>query len=267
MIPLRDQNPTRRLPVVTWALIAANVLAYLWEAALVGVGHRLVVFEWGLVPARFLAAPLEQLPTVLTSMFMHAPDNWWHLGGNMLFLWVFGDNVEDALGRWRYLGFYLLSGLAAALAQVAVDPSSLVPMVGASGAIAGVLAAYGSLYPRAPVVVLNPLLPLWLFFGPLLRLPAWLIIAEFFVLNLLSGMGSLVGGSAGMGGVAFFAHLGGFVAGLLLIRLLVRRQKPTVDPWEGWRPPPRMRPPRTDPYRRAARPHFQAYPPGPRRWR
>jgi membrane associated rhomboid family serine protease len=132
MIPVRDINPTRSFPAVTWALIVANVLAYLWELALVGAGYGQVVFDWGLVPARFLRDPVAQLPTALTSMFMHAPEGWWHIGGNMLFLWVFGDNVEDALGRGRFLGFYLLSGVAAALAQIAIDPHSLVPMVGAS---------------------------------------------------------------------------------------------------------------------------------------
>ena len=191
MIPIRDLNPVRRTPVVTWALITANVIAYLWESTLIGAGYRQVIFDWGLVPAMFLASPLSELPTLFTSMFLHAPGAWWHLGGNMLFLWIFGDNVEDALGRARYIGFYVLSGLVAALAQVAIGPSSFVPMVGASGAIAGVIAAYGSLYPRAPVVVLNPILPLWLFFGPFFKLPAWIIILEFFLFNLLQGLGSL----------------------------------------------------------------------------
>jgi membrane associated rhomboid family serine protease len=229
---------------VTWALIVANVLAYLWELALVGAGYGQVVFDWGLVPARFLRDPVAQLPTALTSMFMHAPEGWWHIGGNMLFLWVFGDNVEDALGRGRFLGFYLLSGVAAALAQIAIDPHSLVPMVGASGAVAGVLAAYGSLYPRAPVVVLNPVLPLWLFFGPFLRLPAWMIILEFFALNLWSGIGTLASPGAHGAGIAFFAHLGGFVAGLLLVRLLLpaRPPGPERDPWDGWTPPTPTRP-------------------------
>ncbi|MSP26422.1 MAG: rhomboid family intramembrane serine protease, partial [Myxococcales bacterium] len=172
MLPLRDELATRRPPVITYALIALNVLAFVWESSLVGVGYERVVFDWGLVPARFMVAPLDELPRVVTSMFMHAPDNWLHLGGNMLFLWVFGDNVEDALGHGRYALFYFLSGFAAAGAQISIDPSSVVPMVGASGAIAGVLAAYGSLYPRSPITVLNPVLPLWLFFGPVFKLPA-----------------------------------------------------------------------------------------------
>lgn len=253
MLPLRDQLPTRRRPVVTHALIALNVLAYLYESAAVSaLGPRFVV-AWGLVPARFFADPVAELPNVLTSMFLHAPETWWHLASNMLFLWIFGDNVEDALGRGRYLAFYLLSGLAAALAQVLIDPRSMVPMVGASGAIAGVLAAYGSLHPSSPITVLNPVPPLWLFFGPVFRLPAWLVILEFFVVNLVSGLSTL--GGAG-GGVAFFAHLGGFVAGLVLVRFLFddrsRRQRAAED---AWRPPPRIHVVR-DEWRR---------PPGPRR--
>ncbi|MBM4360421.1 MAG: rhomboid family intramembrane serine protease [Deltaproteobacteria bacterium] len=238
MLPLRDQLPTRRRPVVTYALIALNVLAYLFESAAVSQdGHRIVV-EWGLVPARFSRDPLAELPNVLSSMFLHAPDTWWHLGSNMLFLWIFGDNVEDALGRGRFVAFYLLSGLAAALAQVMIDPRSTVPMVGASGAIAGVLAAYGSLHPTSPITVLNPVPPLWLLFGPVFRLPAWLVILEFFAMNLLSGLGTL--GRAG-GGVAFFAHLGGFVAGVLLVRVFFDdEERKRRDALEAWTPPPRM---------------------------
>jgi membrane associated rhomboid family serine protease len=254
MIPLRDELPTRRRPVVTYALIALNVVVFLWEYLAVAAGNTRLVIDYGLVPARFLADPLAQLPTVLSSMFMHSPDGWWHIGGNMLFLWVFGDNVEDALGRSRFVAFYLASGVAAAAAQIAVGPGSPVPMVGASGAVAGVLAAYGSLYPRAPVLVLNPVLPLWLFWGPVLRIPAFWIILEFFAFNLLHGVGSI--GRSG-GGVAFFAHLGGFVAGLLLVRVLLRAEPPDADPWQGWRPPPRL--PR-DPWR-----HPSPRPPGRRR--
>src|SRR6185369_124014 len=160
---------------------------------------------------------------------------WLHIGGNMLFLWIFGDNVEDAMGHLRYIAFYLLSGVAAAAAQVFIDPSSGVPMVGASGAIAGVLAAYVSLYPRSPITVLNPIPILWLFFGLFLEVPAWLVIAVFFVVNLVNGLAT---GPAVQGGVAFFAHLGGFIAGLFLVRLFVRQRR-DYDRWSGWRPPPR----------------------------
>ena len=242
MLPLRDRLPTRRVPIVNYLLIAANVLAFILERTLVASGYppRALVFEWGLVPANLVAAPLENAGSVLTSMFMHDPGGWAHIGGNMLFLWIFGDNVEDALGRGRYLGFYLLSGLVAAGAQVMIDPSSEIPMVGASGAIAGVLAAYGSLYPRSPITVLNPIPLLWLFFGFFLELPAWVIILEFFLVNLVSGLGLATSASVG---VAFFAHLGGFVAGLFLVRVFLPERPPRDhDRWEGFRPSRRPRP-------------------------
>jgi membrane associated rhomboid family serine protease len=241
MLPLRDRLPRRRAPIVNYALIFLNVLAFIGERADLTGGDARVLERWGLVPAYLLADPLGRAPTVLTSMFMHDPTGWAHIGGNMLFLWIFGDNVEDALGRWRYLAFYLLSGLAAAAAQVLLDPSSGVPMVGASGAIAGVLAAYGTLYPRSPITVLNPIPLLWLFFGLFLELPAWVVIGEFFLMNLAYGLGMLGGHAAT--GVAFFAHLGGFVAGLFLVRIFLdRRRGRNHDDWEGLRPPPR-RPP------------------------
>jgi membrane associated rhomboid family serine protease len=251
MLPLRDTLPTRRAPVVTWALIALNVVAFLWEyATVVAEESPRIIVEHGLVPARLLTAPLAEADNLLTSMFLHSPEGWWHLGGNMLFLWIFGDNVEDALGRTRYLAFYLASGIAAALAQVLTDPGSVVPMVGASGAIAGVVAAYGSLYPRAPIAVLNPIPPLWLFFGPFFYLPAWVIILEFFGMNLYYGLATLGSQS---GGVAFFAHLGGFVAGLVLVRWLLPRdevaRRNATDPWDGWEPPSRIRVERMDPWR------------------
>jgi len=159
----------------------------------------------------------------------------------MLFLWIFGDNVEDALGSLRYLLFYLLSGICAAAAQILIDPSSAIPMVGASGAISGVLAAYGSLYPRSGVTVLNPIPLLWIFFGVFLEFPAWVVILEYFVVNLFNGLGSLGGQT---GGVAFFAHLGGFVAVLLLVRVFFRGRTVVEHPrWQQWRPPRRPRPP------------------------
>lgn len=244
MLPLRDHLPTRRVPVVNYLLIAANVLMFVWERLLLATGTSPIrlVFDLGLVPARFLEAPVGETFTIFTSMFTHDPSGWIHIGGNMLFLWIFGDNVEDAMGSLRYLAFYLLGGICAAVTQIAIDPSSTVPMVGASGAIAAVLAAYVSLYPRSPITLLNPFLPLWFFFGLFIELPAWLVIGEFFVLNLWHGLGSL-GGQGG--GVAFFAHIGGFVAGLLLVRLFITggsRGPREHERWEGWRPPARRKP-------------------------
>jgi membrane associated rhomboid family serine protease len=174
----------------------------------------------------------------------------------MLFLWIFGDNVEDALGSLRYALFYLLCGVAAAVGQVLIDPGSPIPMVGASGAISGVLAAYGSLYPRSPITLLNPILPLWFVFGVFLELPAWVVILEYFAMNLFNGLSSL--GAHG-GGVAFFAHLGGFVAGLILVRVFMMGQRPREhERWRGYRRPPQApvyprapgppRPPRRGPW-------------------
>jgi len=238
MIPVRDQNPRRSFPVVTLALIAANVAAWLVEWTLLRAGGSWVISGYGLVPARLLSDPLADSVTLLTSMFMHG--GWEHLFGNMLFLWVFGDNIEDALGRGRFLAFYFAAGLAAAAAQVAVDPTSVVPMVGASGAIAGVLGGYLVLFPRAPIVVLNPIFPLWFFFGVFLVFPAWFVVGEWFAWNLLRGVASLSRGSSG--GVAFFAHLGGFVLGLLAIRpFMLGRERGSRRSWQGFRSPPRER--------------------------
>jgi len=241
MLPLRDRLPVRRVPVVNDLLIAANVLVFIWEQLWVASGQAgRLLLEWGLVPAYLTAHPVDGAMSVLTSMFMHDPGGWLHIGGNMLFLWIFGDNVEDALGHGRYLSFYLLCGLLAAIAQVVIAPHARVPMIGASGAIAGVLAAYGSLYPRSPITVLNPIPLLWLFWGLFFELPAWIVILEFFVMNLLNALGS--NAAMGGGGVAFFAHLGGFVAGLFLVRLLLPRVPPRDhDRWDGSRSPPRRR--------------------------
>jgi membrane associated rhomboid family serine protease len=217
------------------------VAAYIGETLLIQQqGESAVVSGYGLVATRLLSDPAGEAFTILTSMFMHG--GLAHLGGNLLFLYIFGDNVEDALGHGRYVGFYLLSGLAAAAAQILTGVSSPLAMVGASGAISGVLGAYVVLYPRAPILVLNSVPLLWLFWGLFLSFPAWLVIGFWFLGNLLSGVSSL-GMSEGSGGVAFFAHIGGFLFGLLSIKPLLKpqRQRPAFE-WAGWRPPPR--PPR-----------------------
>jgi len=232
-LPIKDLNPTRTFPFVNYALLAANVLGYLIELSLVRqYGEAAIVGGFGLVPARLLADPSGEAFTILTSMFMHG--SLAHLAGNMLFLYIFGDNVEDSLGHVRYLGFYLVSGLAAAAAQTLVNVGSPGAMLGASGAIAGVLGAYIVLFPRAPI--------LCLFFVFVISVPAWLEIGVWFALNLLSGLSTL--GVRSLGGVAFFAHIGGFLAGLLLVRPLLsgRAQRDNFQ-WSGWRPPPR--PPRS----------------------
>jgi len=234
-VPIRDENPARRFPFVTYLLLAVNILVWVWELMSEQSGATWLTAAYGLVPHRLLADPLGEAFTILMSMFMHA--SWAHLGGNMLFLYIFGDNVEDALGHFRYLLFYLLSGAAAAATQVFVDPSSTIPMVGASGAIAGVLGGYMVLFPRAPITVINPVFLLWFLFGPLLIFPAWLVIGEWFVMNFFMGTGSL--GLGSQSGVAFFAHIGGFLSGLLIVKPM-QRQMASQDrrAWQGWRPPP-----------------------------
>jgi membrane associated rhomboid family serine protease len=213
MIPLRDDNPTRIVPVVTYALITGCVLVFFWQVSL-GTRMEAAIYAYGLIPDVLLGdarlppelAVVPAWMTVFTSMFMHG--GWMHLIGNMLYLWIFADNVEDRLGHGRFVVFYVLCGIAAALAQALPDPDSQIPMVGASGAISGVLGAYLLLYPRAHVLVLIPLGPL----SQLVRLPALLVLGLWFALQLASELFASEGA-----GVAFRAHIGGFVAGLLLL--------------------------------------------------
>jgi membrane associated rhomboid family serine protease len=231
VFPIRDHNPTTLRPIVNTLLIVANVAAFLWQVSMAQRGVVWVVPGYGVVPARVTVDPGGELFTVVTAMFLHG--SWAHLGGNMWFLYIFGDNVEDAMGHVRYLGFYLLSGFTAAAAQILVDPASTMPMVGASGAIAGVLGAYMVLYPRAPVTV---------YFVLFFEFPAWIVVGEWFVFNLWQAFTSF-GGEA-QGGVAFFAHIGGFIMGMLLVRPAIRgRQRVPAQHWRGWRPPPKRPPP------------------------
>ena len=215
MIPLHDDNPTKIFPVLTVAFIAACVLVFLWQASLGTQGYQASVYALGVIPAVLLnkatlPAELAVVPatvTVFTSMFLHG--GFMHLAGNMLYLWIFGNNVEDAMGHRRFIVFYLLCGVAAVFGQVLQNPSSEIPMIGASGAISGVLGAYLILYPRAKVLVLIPLG----FFIQLIRLPALWVLGLWFAMQLIS---SALTSSEG-GGVAWFAHIGGFVAGMALI--------------------------------------------------
>jgi rhomboid family protein len=228
VIPLRDANPTRRTPVVTIGLIALCVAAFLVELTLQLNGDADLdrFFDrWALIPAQLVAAlgggsgAGGELITILTSMFLHG--GWIHLGGNMLYLWIFGNNIEDRFGHVGFLAFYLLGGVAAAVTQVVRDPTSEVPIIGASGAIAAVLGAYLVLYPRARVLSLVFLG----FFYQLIQVPAILVLGFWFVLQLFSGLMSL--GAAGAdGGVAVFAHIGGFVFGAA-IGLIVRTLSPS----------------------------------------
>ncbi|MBM3324366.1 MAG: rhomboid family intramembrane serine protease [Calditrichaeota bacterium] len=219
MIPIRDENPTRRKPVLTVTLIAINIAVFIYQTMLGPDKAVDFVMAYGAIPA-VLAFDLHALPalplswiTLITSMFVHG--GILHLAGNMLYLWIFGNNIEDHLGRFRFILFYLLAGIVAALAHAIVFSDSLVPMVGASGAISGVLGAYLVTFPKARVVVL-----VWfLFFLRFVRIPAILVLGLWFLLQLHGGFGSLVGQQEG---IAFFAHIGGFVVGILLVQLFRR---------------------------------------------
>lgn len=215
MIPLRDANPTQKLPVLTLTLIGVNVVVWLWELSLEASGGlNEFVMTWAVVPTQLLRMPLAELPTLFTAMFIHG--SWGHLLGNMLYLWIFGDNVEEQLGRARFFLFYLLTGLAATLTQVAIAPASALPNVGASGAIAGIMGGYLLMFPRARVVTLIGYF--------IARVPAVIVLIFWFAIQLFGGFGSL-GGMQSDGGVAFFAHIGGFVAGFVLVRLFAGRRR------------------------------------------
>jgi membrane associated rhomboid family serine protease len=222
VIPLRDNIPSRITPVVTVAAILACTIIFLWQLSLGERGFQAAVYSLGVVPATLLRDArlppdlylIPPVATVFTSMFLHG--GWLHLIGNMLFLWIFGDNVEDAMGHFRFVVFYLVCGVAAALAQSLPNPDSTVPMIGASGAISGVLGAYLLLYPRAQVLVLIPLG----LFTQLVHLPAILVLGLWFAIQLVSSLLA----APGVGGVAFGAHVGGFVAGMILVPLFKRRQ-------------------------------------------
>jgi len=234
MLPLKDDVPTHSTPVVTIGLIALNILVFLYQASLqlgddpmAGRAARAFVFEFGLIPCRLTGAcqvPADfphPVATIFTSMFMHG--GLFHVFGNMLYLWIFGNNVEDTLGHGRFLGFYLASGVAAALAQTIVGPSSPVPMVGASGAVSGVLGAYLLLFPYASVLTLI----VFGFFIRIVRVPAVIVLGFWIVVQFLNGLitfGAAVAGHGPEGGVAWFAHIGGFLAGIALLYALRPRR-------------------------------------------
>ena len=230
MIPLKDYNPTRSFPFLSVALIVLNVAVFIqdrltghYEQMLIETGQGVVATtqfvggltkQFALVPAVLMTHPLFEWPMVLTSMFLHG--NWLHIGSNMLYLWVFGNNIEDTLGRVRFLFFYVACGVIAALAQVLSAPASTIPMVGASGAVAGVMGGYLLLFPHARVLTL---LPIFIFFTTI-EVPAFIIIGYWAFIQFANaywlGGGEMLRG----GGVAYFAHMGGFVSGIILILLL-----------------------------------------------
>jgi membrane associated rhomboid family serine protease len=220
MIPLKDNVPTRTLPIITVTIVLVNILIFVWSLTLPNGFEQRIVYRFGLVPKDLLISVTTRpdlLPynclTVFTSMFLHG--GVFHILGNMLYLWIFGNNVEDAMGHTKFFAFYLLSGVAAALAQFSFDPSSAVPMIGASGAVSGILGAYLLLFPRAKVKTLIFIL----FFITTIDIPAMLLLTIWFFMQIAFYQGE---------GVAWFAHIGGFVFGLLFVKVFAFRVRPKV---------------------------------------
>ncbi|HXB72414.1 MAG TPA: rhomboid family intramembrane serine protease [Candidatus Acidoferrales bacterium] len=213
MFPLRDTQPSYSRPVITVLLIVINMLVFLYELWLGPELKNVFEGDYALFPDHF------RFFNVLTSMFLHG--GWMHVLGNMWFLWIFGDNIEDILGHGKYLLFYLSCGVAAGLAQVVINPGSNVPMVGASGAIAGVMGAYMIKFPQSRIL---SLIFIVIFFTTV-ELPAWIYLIYWFVLNFFSGVGTLGSSQVSQGGTAFFAHVGGFVAGIVLVNVMVTRER------------------------------------------
>ena len=222
MIPLKDDNPTRTFPFVTIIIITVNTFIYVYQLTLGPRAEELFVLRAGAIPyeiTHFLdihpKAILQPPLTLFTAMFIHG--GLLHVGGNMLYLWIFGDNIEDRLGHFRFFVFYLLTGLIASLAHIIIMPNSTVPMIGASGAIAGVLGAYFLLYPKAHVLTLV----FFFFFVDIIKIPALVFLGLWFIFQILS--------SAAGGGIAWYAHIGGFVAGAILVKLFEKKKRKTFD--------------------------------------
>jgi membrane associated rhomboid family serine protease len=231
MFPLRDDNPTTMTPFVTWALIAINVAVFLYQISLSPSAAQLFVYQFGAIPAvvfgvKSLPAQVAAIPplmSIVTSMFLHG--GWMHLVGNMWFLWIFGNNIEEAMGHARYLAFYLICGILASASHIFSSSNSAIPSIGASGAIAGVLGAYIMLYPRARVWTLIFLG----FFIRMMYLPAGVILGFWILIQCINGS-MMMGRQDTGGGVAFWAHIGGFIAGILLVGLLKKRDVRFFNP-------------------------------------
>lgn len=228
MFPLYDDNPTEINPVITIGLIIICILVYLWQSSLGQELGQAIIYSLGMIPAVLfngteLSSGLYIVPaeiTVLTSMFMHG--SFMHLAGNMLYLWIFGNNIEDSMGHFRFILFYLLCGTAAALTQATIDPHSEIPMIGASGAVSGILGAYLLLYPHAKVLVVIPIIIIIKTF----RIPAMFVLGMWFIMQLISSSNTV----SGEGGTAWWAHIGGFVAGIILIPFFKHRHVSLFHP-------------------------------------
>jgi membrane associated rhomboid family serine protease len=229
MFPLRDDNPTTITPLMTWAIIAINVGVFFYQVSLGPGASQLFVYQYGAIPAavagnRSLPDAIESIPpvlTIFTSMFLHG--GWMHLIGNMWFLWIFGNNIEEAMGRLRFFLFYLICGLLASTTHILFNTGSTLPMIGASGAVAGVLGAYLLLYPRARVLTFVFLF----FFFRLIYIPAGFMLGYWFLIQILN---TSAAGARAAGGVAFWAHVGGFIAGALLVGVFKKREVRFFNP-------------------------------------
>jgi len=226
LLPIRDDNPTRRFPIVTIALVAINIAIYIYtltlpgQQALAELYNRYALFPKAIVTGHPVVSNQIQpvYLSLFTSMFLHDSPLPLHVGSNMLFLWIFGNNVEDVFGRFKYIIFYLFAGIAGSLLQIAIDPNSTIPNIGASGAVSGVLAAYLILFPSARVLTVIPII----FFFTVVRIPAIVVIGFWFLLQVFSAFFGM--GGAASGGVAYFAHIGGFAAGLLMTLFIPRHK-------------------------------------------
>ena len=223
MIPLKDNIPSLTFPFANISLIIINILVFFYEVSL-GPYLERFIFHFGVIPYKFIFLlssdtlyPVATFLPLFSSLFLHG--GWLHLLGNMLYLWIFGDNVEDVLGHARYLLFYLLCGIGAGMTHIITQPGSHVPTIGASGAIAGIMGAYFVLFPRARVVTLVPIF----FFIQLIEIPAYFFLAFWFIIQLFSG--TISGSSAISGGIAFWAHIGGFACGMVLLLFFKRRRR------------------------------------------
>jgi membrane associated rhomboid family serine protease len=254
MFPIRDNVPSRHVPVMTWSLIAANVLVFLYQLALPAEAQQHLIYVFGIVPARFthpdwassVGFPAASLWPFITSTFLHG--GLLHILANMWTLWIFGDNVEDRMGPLRFLAFYLLCGMASGMLHWMTNPDSTLPTIGASGAIAGVLGAYLRLFPGARILTLFPIFIFPFFF----ELPAYFFLGVWFVTQLLSGTFSIGGAAGAAGGVAWWAHVGGFLAGLAACPLFLRRGRAAPPPRRHFVLPnvqPRAQRPPLDPWR------------------
>lgn len=212
MLPLRDDIPSNRRPAVTYILVALNIAVFIYQLALGRQGQNFII-AYGTIPVRVLNG--TDLYTLLTAMFMHG--GFWHILGNMLYLWIFGDNVEDVLGKFWFVAMYLLSGLAGSFTHIMIAPNSTIPMIGASGAVSGVLGCYILLFPRARVLALVPII----FFIRIMMLPAVFFLGFWIFLQIIYGLGNIGGGA----GVAYFAHIGGFAVGVIFGLIFKKRQQ------------------------------------------